>query len=86
MDLTTRAQWDAFTEEEKWTLYSLTEKSEADMKAVLQESPECPDHGFCLPFKRQWIRDQQGLPVEKSEAMLNFDRAASKLLKSGFFS
>lgn len=85
-NMTSRAEWDAMTDDEKYRSLQLTEQDNAEMRRVLKEIPECPAHGFCLPHFSNWIRTQQGLEPHKSEAMLNFDLAASKLLQSGYFS
>lgn len=52
----TRAEWDSYTDEEKWIFASTTDQLlEADDK-VLRLIPECPRHGYCLPHYSDWIK------------------------------
>lgn len=54
--MTTREEWDNYTDDEKFQSLQLTEKDNAEMRSVLEEVPECPQHGFCLPHAREWIK------------------------------
>jgi len=58
----TRAEWDAYTDEQKWEYTQMTDKQNDAMTEVLNLIPECPEHGFCLPHMSDWIKAQQ-LPI-----------------------
>lgn len=73
--MTTRHEWDALSADEQFEYMQLTECENVDLRGVLNELPECPDHGFCLPYFRDWIRQQQRKPLSSTkDALLMFDR------------
>lgn len=59
----TREEWDGYSPDEQFQYMQLIEKEAADQRSVLEEIPECPNHGFCLPYFRDWIR-QRALRME----------------------
>lgn len=79
-DIITRAEWDALTDDEQYQAYSVAEDLLQGAQDVLREVPECPDHGFCLPYFRDWIREQQGKPSEKRKDWMPLDRALRHIM------
>lgn len=56
MSTVSRAEWDTYTDEEKFLYVQLADKDNDNMREVLELIPECPDHGFCLPHMKGWIK------------------------------
>lgn len=73
-DMTSRAEWDAMTDDEKFQSLRLTEKDNADMRKVLKEIPECKAHGFCLPHFRSWIQVKREQPETWDETLKRLDK------------
>lgn len=61
-----RAEWDTYSDEEKFQYVQLGDKDNEDMRKVLELIPECPAHGFCLPHMTDWIKARKHI-LEKME-------------------
>lgn len=79
----THQLWNTLSEADQFQYVLTLESLLADAQATLALLPQCPDHGYCNPYFRDWIREQLGQPTLNSEAALAFDRAVRQIAEGG---
>lgn len=91
----THQLWNTLSEADQFQYVLTLESLLADAQHTLALLPQCPDHGYCNPYFRDWIRAQLGQPVasgmategstgtnemrQNSEAALAFDRTVRQM-------